>query len=330
MHRTGRRGFTLVELLVVIAIIGILIALLLPAVQAAREAARRSQCTNNLKQIGLGLHNYHSATKAFPPGWVRTHGTSADPDDPSWAWSVSVLPYMEQQPLYQRLNASKVTMSYVFKNDLAALQTAVSTYMCPSDTAAGTPPGTNPNRTFLKVGSLTFNPAVAIGLSNYPGNGGNQGDTGLFQENLSMTMTDIQDGTSSTLAVGERMSPLIKTPSNNPPNDGGYAALWAGLDQVANEMINQPGGTQGCVRGYTYYRMPDGYSNTGTDWPDLAFSSMHPGGANFLLCDGSVRFISNTINWTDQNTGISPLNKSLFGTFNRLGDRADGQPVNDF
>jgi prepilin-type N-terminal cleavage/methylation domain-containing protein/prepilin-type processing-associated H-X9-DG protein len=300
-----RSAFTLIELLVVIAIIAVLIGLLLPAVQKIREAAARTQCTNNLKQLGLALHNYHDTNTKFPPGWKRVGGVP----DPSWGWSTFLLPFIEQQNMYSRLNPDGRTLQAVFAADLVALQSPISTYMCPSDTGGRL----NENRKFSRVGR---SPAVAIAISNYPGNGGNSGDTGLFQENRAIGIADITDGTSNTIAVGERKS-----------KDGAYAALWAGLSQVSGETVGGPGGAQGAVRGYTYYRMPDGVTNTGVTWPDLAFSSNHANGANFAFCDGSVRFISNGISWTDANN----TDKTRYGTFNKLGDRRDGQPLgNDF
>jgi prepilin-type N-terminal cleavage/methylation domain-containing protein/prepilin-type processing-associated H-X9-DG protein len=300
--RRRRSAFTLIELLVVIAIIAVLIGLLLPAVQKVRDAANRMKCTNNLKQLGIALHNYHSTFSKFPPGWVRVNGKP----DPSWGWGTFLLPYIEQQNLYTRLNPDVNTMQTVFTNDLAALQTKLSVYVCPSDASTGG--GLNDNRKFSKVG---ITPPVAISISNYPGNGGNAGDTGLFQENMQISIADILDGTSNTIAVGERKS-----------KDGAFAALWAGLSQVSGETA----GGQGAVRGYTYYRMPDGDTGTGLISPDLAFSSLHPGGANFALCDGSVRFIANNINWSNANVAKTD---PAFGTFNRLGDRSDGQVVSN-
>src|SRR5437868_6372782 len=127
--RRPRSGFTLIELLVVIAIIAVLIGLLLPAVQKVRESANRMKCTNNLKQLGLGLHNYHNTANKFPPGWVRVNAAT----DPSWAWSTFILPYIEQTNLYNRLSPDAQTMQAVFKNDLPALQTIIPVYICPTD-----------------------------------------------------------------------------------------------------------------------------------------------------------------------------------------------------
>jgi prepilin-type processing-associated H-X9-DG protein len=304
-------------LLVVIAIIAILIGLLLPAVQKVREAAARTKCQNNLKQLGLGLHNYHSAYEKFPAGWKAIRNpppaNTIDTTQGAWSWSAELLPYIEQDNLYRRLNPPGRTFRAVFTADLDALRTPVSTFMCPSDTMAPL----NENRRFSQMGLAT---PTAIAISNYPGNGGNNGDTGLFQEDKQLNIAGVSDGTSNTLAVGERASRVI-TPAS--PDGRQFATLWAGISQASGETA---GGQSGC-RGYTYYRMPDGETNTNLRSPQDAFSSNHTGGANFVLCDGSVRFISYSINWTDASTSNTP---TAMGTFNRLGQRDDGQVVGDY
>jgi prepilin-type N-terminal cleavage/methylation domain-containing protein/prepilin-type processing-associated H-X9-DG protein len=305
LARSIRSAFTLIELLVVIAIIAILIGLLLPAVQKVREAAARMKCSNNLKQLGLSLHAYHDANNGFPVGW-KTYGVANSPTG-YWGWSVWILPYVEQQNLYNLLNPTGQTLQQAFSTQLALLQTPLSVYMCPSDTVSPL----NVNRPFKVTGS------GQIAISNYPGNGGNEGDTGIFQADKQIRFADITDGTSNTLAIGERKS-----------KDGAFAALWAGFSDASGETDGGVNNNyQGPVRGYTYYRMPDGATNTGQTFPDLAFSSNHTNGANFALCDGSVRFINYNISWTDANTASTSPSS---GTFNRLGNRSDGLPLGDY
>jgi type II secretory pathway pseudopilin PulG len=293
--------------LVVLAIIAILIGLLLPAVQKVREAAARSKCSNNLKQLGLGLHNYHSAFQKFPAGWqTKLSGVTLTPDRGYWGWGTELLPYIEQQPLYDRMSPTTRTLRDVFIADVPALQTRLSLYVCPSDSSTGG--GLNDNRKFALMG---VSPAVAISISNYPGNGGNGIDpgSGLFQADIQHSVFAITDGTSNTIAIGERKS-----------RDGSFAAVWAG---VREGDAQGPAGWQETIVGSTYYRMPDGFTNTGVTWPDAAFSSQHTRGLNLLLCDGSVRFTTYSISWTDGTV----TNKALYGTFNKLGDREDGQPL---
>jgi prepilin-type N-terminal cleavage/methylation domain-containing protein len=171
---TRRGGFTLIELLVVIAIIAILIALLVPAVQKVRESANRTTCTNNLKQIGIALHNYHGAHKVFPPGCVGTGAV------PAWGWMVFTLPYMEQTPLFDRLNPRGRTLQQAMTSDLAALQTPLPVLICPSDQPGSMGTYLNDNRKFSTA-------TITLGKSNYPGNGGNAGSDGIFHAYASPT-----------------------------------------------------------------------------------------------------------------------------------------------
>jgi prepilin-type N-terminal cleavage/methylation domain-containing protein/prepilin-type processing-associated H-X9-DG protein len=324
MFRRRKSGFTLVELLVVIAIIGILVALLLPAVQAAREAARRSQCQNNLKQMGIAFHNYHDTYKNFPSGCSEQQvGTGANQAIPSWAWSVKILPQMEQGPLYDALNPGVMKFEQVARTTagFAMLLTPLPVYRCPSD--PGLP--TNENRKFQALATPQTN--VAIAKSNYSACNGNDGNTGVvltpsgcgaggtFTCNTpSINITEITDGTSNTFCVGERASPL-----------GRFAALWAGRSNETTEMANV---AWQAVHAHTLYKLNSGVSDTGPIAPAEVFGSMHPGGAQFCMADGSVRFVSDTIDFFKWENLQPPAR--IFGLYNRLGDRKDGQPVGDF
>jgi prepilin-type processing-associated H-X9-DG protein len=179
-----------------------------------------------------------------------------------------------------------------------------------------------------------FTRPFAIAISNYPGNGGNDGGKGLFDADKQFNVQGITDGTSNTLAVGERASRVVVPPSL--PDGGQFAGVWAGWSDRGTSgnggrnwdmQVGPSEDRKVSVVGYTLYRMPDGYSNTAALWPDQAFSSNHTSGANFVMCDGSVRFITYSISWSDANTKAPNPNS---GVFNRLGDRDDGQPVSNF
>jgi prepilin-type N-terminal cleavage/methylation domain-containing protein/prepilin-type processing-associated H-X9-DG protein len=331
------RGFTLVELLVVIAIIGLLIALLLPAVQAARESARRTQCTNNLKQVGLGLQNYHSANKNFPPG---VDGNNTAPNtNPNYmfGWAALILPYMEQDQVYEQFQkdpgppAEKQTLlslKQTFSVNPLITKTIITTFLCPSDAPSGIS-GLNDNRAFVGTGVPNPQPWI-VAKSNYPGNGGHAGGSGLFENAIvrqgtlpnakRVSVFDILDGTSNTLAAGERCtSGPKKDTAGNPVL--GLAAIWLGTANPQPAAPNDHTGND-ALWGFTQYQMQTGDSQTGTIEPDFAFSSLHPGGANFLLCDGSVRFIRETISFAFADPPTT--------SYGRLGHRKDGQPIGDF
>ena len=193
-----RRAFTLIELLVVIAIIAVLIGLLVPAVQKVREAAARTQCRNNLKQIGLALHNYHDRNKRLPPGYVSA--VAADNSDlgPGWGWAAQILPDLEQAPLLRQINFTADIGATV---NAAPRVVSLPIFLCPSDNG---PP------TFTASGT---NATIAFG--NYVGMFGTDEITddpgagnGIFYRNSKVRLTDITDGTSNTLMVGERSSNL--------------------------------------------------------------------------------------------------------------------------
>ena len=311
----SRRAFTLVELLVVIAIIGILIALLLPAVQAAREAARRSQCSNNLKQIGLGLHNYHDTFRSFPSLFVVATG---DPEFSStcvsgnltvsvesWAWSALILPFMEQQPLYQNAGIGKGTLLQTHLNGLALQR--VSVYRCPSD------PGPDVGKTagnFLNAGTSNYG---AINSHQTGQRLTSNNPTGSFWTDSGVRFQDITDGTSNTLAVSESTTTL-KGIAMGPKK-------WAGCQQGCNGNCIDETALSG--------RWPIN-DTTGTgDQKVEAPSSSHPGGVQGLLHDGSVRFISETIDFK-KDAGTANNSSAVDSTWERLLSKGDGQPVGDF
>jgi len=285
MKRTfrGSSGFTLVELLVVIAIIGILVALLLPAIQAAREAARRTQCNNNLKQIGVAMHNYHDTNKVFPAGYLNRNPTG----DPDWGWAVFIMPYMELDALYQQLDVGRKTLVQFYYaaatvEERGLLQTPIPAYRCPSDV-------TKALNNLCRFGSQNP-PHFDLATSNYVASAGglttptapyNAVDSkGLFYGNSWRNIRDILDGTSSTLAAGER-------------NMDHLAAVWAGAGQKST--YGNEGTARTLARGgfllnfdYVWAGSPE---NQGK-----GFASYHPGGVQFLLADSSVRFFSQATN----------------------------------
>jgi len=299
-----RRAFTLVELLVVIAIIGILIALLLPAVQAAREAARRSQCTNNLKQIGLALHNYHDTHKSFCPGWMIDTPAGGRPS--GYGFAVFLMPFMEQQTLYDALDPQRYNLWTTAHNtdptlgplqDL--LQTQVMGMRCPSDNSHDL------NKNVDGYATAVANYVCCRGFFRLSCAVNSANNNGLLYGLSKKKFRDILDGTTNTFAAGEKARP-------------NGAANWAG-----------PGGlgTAANVGSSTSHKLNHPSNNN-------AFSSKHPGGANFVMCDGSVRFISETIEFNNGsanggNNGYNNFNNSLnvLGIYQLLGVIDDERPI---
>lgn len=331
MTRTLRRkrGFTLIELLVVIAIIAVLIALLLPAVQQAREAARRTQCKNNLKQLGLALHSYHDTYLAFPlASYLDTWSTDANAINSQWGWSVMILPYMDQAPMFNQLLAGPNTFQQAANdpNRLKLLTTPLPAFICPSDPEAPV----NRNRPFLQKSSgglcagMILPATVQFGKSNYMGCNGNHDSDGIFGSGGGrVAIRDILDGTSNTIMVGERSS--IKW-AKQTASTGPWAGVWAGQELTCDGITNV-----WCLAGKTEFQMNSGRhsdvvgSTTATDQPLVAFGSVHTGGAQFLMADGAVRFISENIQWNELPNSYSDV-----GTYHLLGSIADGNVVGEF
>jgi prepilin-type N-terminal cleavage/methylation domain-containing protein/prepilin-type processing-associated H-X9-DG protein len=348
--RKVRSGFTLVELLVVIAIIGILVGLLLPAVQAAREAARRMQCTNNLKQLGLALHNYLDTQKSLPSGFTTNYPAGAfntaammSVTQPShWSWGAFILPYIEQQSLYTAINPNNLEMFQVLATPvgLAALTTPLPTFACPSDpgpplnnfdaTQSDAPANSNApwyNRFVTSNGT----DRIAIAKSNYimsacssvsttPPIWPQYGQaTGVAWVNSRCRLAQITDGTSNTIAIGERAYR--------------FANLNAGAGNALgfSSTVNTPGTSAGIKAAATAVL---GLAYNGINWSSnnrihqpRGYSSNHANGANFAFCDGSVQFLSNSIDYNGVTIPGPTLTDGAWidSVFERLIGKSDGQ-----
>ncbi len=319
MKKLHSRGFTLIELLVVIAIIAILIALLLPAVQQAREAARRSTCKNNMKQIGLALHNYHDTFRSFPIG-AQSEIWRAN-------WRASILPYVDQAPLYNNITQNPVpTAGYASGTaytssgsgygtaNAALISALIPSYKCPSSVLPAfstdlsyqrqSAPETGMTMDYVGIagsysGTAPFN--VGVDCAGY----GWCGTNGLLLVADSTQLRDCTDGSSNTLIVAEdsgtisgndyRANPCGGFTGHEPLGTGG----WGGGVNTIRYNPNPK-----TVPSYTF-----SYSN------NTPLTSYHVGGVHGLLADGSVRFISDNIN---------------LGTLNQLGAASDGQVLGEF
>jgi prepilin-type N-terminal cleavage/methylation domain-containing protein len=277
------RGFTLIELLVVIAIVSALIALLLPAVQAAREAARRASCQNNLKQIGLAMHNYHSINDVFPIGYVAWLNTDTNVTSPGWGWASALLPTLEQQVLY---GATNFALPIEDASNLTSRTTALGVFVCPTDRSTGR----------FTITDLNDQPIAASETNSYAGNFGRDVNianfpdvgNGLLMRNHAYGARDVTDGMSETILAGERSSLLTQVP-------------WAGAINRGICRIT-PGSPSLSTRTKTAPVEPLARADTGGGTSDNLFFDAddffgaHPAGLYFLRCDGSVLFIKTGIN----------------------------------
>jgi prepilin-type N-terminal cleavage/methylation domain-containing protein/prepilin-type processing-associated H-X9-DG protein len=316
MNRSRRHAFTLIELLVVIAIIAILMGLLLPAVQKVREAAARIKCTNNLKQIGLGLHNYHDSVGSFPPGYVdgNTNPSSTPDNDvgPGWGWASYLLPYLEQDNVYNQINFSQPVGTGV-NAQISLLPLKI--FQCPSDSLQQAFPVYDSSFT-IPIATVAHGNYVGCngwiecfnGAGGNPGSAGNDGlaggagqaGVGLFWRNSHSRIADVTDGLSNTIFVGERSS-------NHAPS------TWTGAvarGRCPAWMATQPPAPYSPPPGPAYDNADFGealvlaHGNAthlpSADFPIFdpdVFYSKHTGpGANFLFGDGSVHFLTSGIN----------------------------------
>ena len=327
-----RRGFTLVELLVVIAIIATLIGLLLPAVQSARESARRMSCSNNIKQLALAMHGHHDARKELPPAASEK---SIDPKQmDGWSWIMRVLPYMEQRTLYETMASGSpasgwsATMSQISGAVADASRQPMPGLMCPS----------------CKVGTLepldaynSFGGTYKSSKTNYVGNAGSMslgGTVGVLVKASQGTVRhcdgirfkDVTDGLSKTFLVGEAggvADPLLP----GTPEDRRQPGLWLGVSSPRQDNpLNRT------VTRITRYKLNSGAYD--------AFGSSHSGGANFAMCDGSVSFINDAIESTSEGGYYTITESNLqqvlgiiartVGVYQRLSIRADGNATNGY
>ncbi|HVA46837.1 MAG TPA: DUF1559 domain-containing protein [Pirellulales bacterium] len=311
-----RSAFTLVELLVVIAIVGILVALLLPAVQAARESARRTQCVNNLKQIGIACQNYHDATCHLPPGYCAAgaYVDGATDTTPGWGWQAFLLPYMDQRALYEAVNFN---LAIENPANARAAQTWIAPYICPSDLP---PPPQSP----YAVPDANGNVVGPAAPSSYAACvGSDESDVfaptgnGIFYRNSGMRFAEIVDGTTFTILVGEKAWAKQSTIWAGAMNRG--VLVRGKLNNCQPEVPGMYYPAAALVLSHAHLNNAeiDGDGSAGMD----DFSSMHPAGSNFVFADGSVHFIQSiSMDGPNGYTGEDLI-------FQRLGTRTDGLTV---
>jgi prepilin-type N-terminal cleavage/methylation domain-containing protein len=317
-YRSRLSGFTLIELLVVIAIIAVLIALLLPAVQQAREAARRSQCKNNLKQIGLALHNYADVARSFPLGQQYSVAVGN--------WRVALFPYMDQAPLYSKINTNNL------QADPYLTGLVLPVYGCPSMALPTTQPPswttwwTNYNHMVPSYQGIMGAYPDPTGRPKYSASnyGGYWTDNGMLAWNEVFGFASCTDGTSNTIILGEQSGQVIGASGNGAPDlRNGYYTPWGGCTNPSGGGVATCG-TGGCGdlwgTGLTAVTQAPNSRTAGAGagftWGgNTILNSFHTGGIHVGLTDGSVRFVSDNIN---------------FATFQALCVKDDGVVIGDF
>ncbi|NQV27643.1 MAG: DUF1559 domain-containing protein [Rhodopirellula sp.] len=326
--RTKKRGFTLIELLVVIAIIAILVALLLPAVQQAREAARRSQCKSNLKQLGIAMHNYHDVHSVLPLG---NFGSVNDSSAGANAWRgfsthTMLLPYMDQTPLYEAID---LNLMYDQGPNPALSNTKIAAFLCPSELSY--PSADSGNNYVVSAGPARFWTEAYTD------------SVGVFNYRKPVKFRDITDGTSNAIAASEALTgggstDLGRREARGVPFPGGSARVFmskAHVDAYASSCMSPPSGWNTSVHrewmngtgGQTVFNTtappnwvaPDCHDCTGCGWFDTdgvwAARSLHTGGVHVLMADGVVKFVNDTVD---------------FDVWQRAGHIQDGNELGDF
>jgi prepilin-type N-terminal cleavage/methylation domain-containing protein len=307
--RSNRQGFTLVELLVVIAIIGILIALLLPAVQAARESARRSQCHNNLKQFGVAIHNYHDVFKCLPASDSGVWNASGSLTNTDISEHARLLPYMEQTNVFQLIN---FTVKWNDPLNTVACASRVKTFICPSDATLSVPGTYGPNNYYGNQGAQILYggvPPTNPANSNF----GMPPADGIFFTNSFLPFADVLDGLSNTAAFAEKVTGDFNNGLSTPKSDTFQPGTYPATPDQALAQCRTMDVTNLALQGYSNVGGPwlEAYHST-TYYYHIAppnerscmyppgrimttANSYHPGGVQICLCDGSARWISDSV-----------------------------------
>lgn len=312
--RLRARGFTLIELLVVIAIIAVLIALLLPAVQQAREAARRSQCKNNLKQIGLALHNYHDSHGVLPPGTVWTSGANTGPRTGGYA--LHILPYIDQATVYNLVNYGVSGILWYGGNNSAATGASMPALLCPSD-GMGTGFAVNGSQRWFKSNYLGIFSGFRSGDIFSATADSDTTKLAVFGMNRGARIRDITDGTSNTMMVAEYLTGASSTEFRSfawsDQSPGTQLFVQYTPNTTAADVCYDINPASWCTNNASL-NLPATADTTVAN-QTAAARSRHTGGVQVLMCDGAVRFVSNNID---------------LGTWRAIGTIRGSETIGDF